>query len=95
MRRLLVLSFLLATGCADGSPYCALPEDATGRLVAYCGNPRQEPVCDRPGMEAHYEESGTGLHLVGGERAGCSIEDAITCPLGTVGEPYCITDPEL
>ena len=54
-RTLPALALTLAIGCADGGPYCGLPADATGRLVAYCGNPRQEPVCDMPGMEAHFE----------------------------------------
>ena len=96
MTRLLpALALTLAVGCADGGPYCGLPADATGRLVAYCGNPRQEPVCDMPGMEAHFEEGPAGIILVGAERAGCSSDDVITCPAGTTGEAYCITDPEL
>jgi len=90
-----LLVFLFCWGCADGAPYCGLPEDATGRLVAYCDNPRAEPVCDLPGEEAHFEMEAMGLRLVGGLRAGCSTDDVIVCPMGTVGESYCITDPEL
>ncbi len=95
MVRLLALAFVLSLGCSDGSPYCGLPEDLTGRLVVYCDSPRDEAVCDLPGEEAHYEMGATGLYLAGGLRAGCDIDDEISCPLGTVGEAYCITDPEL
>jgi len=94
MRPLLAIACLLAAGCAD-TPYCGLPEDATGRLIAYCDNPRAEPVCDLPGEEAHYEMGALGLRLVGGLRAACGIDDEIACPMGSVGEAYCITDPEL
>lgn len=95
MRRLLPLAFLLSLGCADGAPFCGLPLDATGRLVPYCDNPRDEPVCDLPGMEAHYEMGAMGLLLVGGARASCNMDDEIACPLGTVGEAFCLRDPEL
>lgn len=95
MPRRLLLIALLVPGCADGAPYCGLPEDATGRLVAYCGNPRQEPVCDYPGMDAHYEDGASGLVLIGGARASCDAEDEIACPTGTEGPAYCLTDPEL
>lgn len=93
MRRLALV--LLASGCAASGPYCGLPADATGRLIPYCGNPRQEPVCNLPGMEAHYEMGSSGLVLVGAERAACDADDEIVCPAGTVGEAFCITDPEL
>lgn len=94
-RRLSFLLVLLVAGCADAGPYCGLPEDATGRLVPYCGNARAEPVCDFPGEEAHYEMGATGLVLVGGARASCDSNDEIACPMGTVGEAFCLTDPEL
>jgi len=93
-RALLVLVALAAFGC-DNGPYCGQPADVTGRLIPYCDDPRQEPVCDEPGMEAHYEDTAMGVRLVGGRRAICDIEDEIVCPMGTVGEAYCITDPEL
>ena len=94
MRWLPLLLFVASWGCQP-SPYCGLPADATGRLVAYCDNPRREPVCDLPEMMAHFEDSGRGLVLVGGERARCDATDEVACPPRTVGEPYCITDPEL
>ncbi|MCA9604585.1 MAG: hypothetical protein KC619_03260 [Myxococcales bacterium] len=95
MARRLFLFALLATGCMDAGPYCGLPADATGRLVPYCGNARAEPVCSYPGQEAHYEMGAAGLLLVGGERASCGADDEITCPMGTEGEAFCLTDPEL
>ncbi|MCB9592545.1 MAG: hypothetical protein H6719_07425 [Sandaracinaceae bacterium] len=95
MRRLWWLGALALVGCGSADPYCGLPADATGRLIAYCGSPREEPVCNEPGQEAHYEMGATGLVLVGGQRASCGIDDEIVCPVGTVGEAFCITDPEL
>ena len=47
------------------------------------------------GVQARFEEGEMGIRLVGGERAGCNTEFEVVCPLGTVGEPRCITDPEL
>ena len=95
MQRLCLVAILCALGCGSGEPYCGLPEDATGRLIAYCGSPREEPVCNEPGQEAHFEMGGSGLVLVGGQRASCSSDDEVVCPTGTIGEAFCITDPEL
>ncbi len=61
----------------------------------YCENPREEAVCDEPGMEARFESGAMGLRLVGGQRALCDANDVVVCPPGTVGVPYCILDPEL
>jgi hypothetical protein len=81
-------------GCSD-APYCSEFVDMTGRSVAFCPSPRADPVCDRPGEEAHFEMSAGGFMLVGGDYARCSVEEVVTCPMGTVGVPYCVTDPEL
>jgi len=94
LRWLLPLIVLAGVGCANG-PTCGLPLDATGRLVVYCDNPRDEGVCDEPGQQAHYESGAMGVQLVGGQRASCDVNDVVVCPAGTVGEAYCITDPEL
>ncbi|HHH28555.1 MAG TPA: hypothetical protein ENK57_09440 [Polyangiaceae bacterium] len=88
------LALAASAGCAP-PPYCGLPADATGRLVAYCDSPRDQPVCDEPDAEAHFEEGARGIQLVGGRVASCSSDDELVCPPGTVGEPYCITDPQL
>jgi len=95
MRWLILLGALMCIGCGTGNPSCGLPADATGRLIVYCDDPRQEGVCDEMGMEAHYESGAMGVQLVGGQRASCDADDQIVCPMGTVGDPYCITDPEL
>ncbi|MFK7985442.1 MAG: hypothetical protein AB8I08_05385 [Sandaracinaceae bacterium] len=85
----------MLSGC-DNGPYCGEFEDMAGRRVAFCPNPRQDPVCDLPGEEARFEEGpGGGLTLVGGERGSCNAEGIVVCPMGTIGEPYCITDPQL
>jgi hypothetical protein len=93
--RVLLGVFVFALGCGSGAPYCSEFLDATGRPIVYCPDGRQDPVCDYPGETAHFEEGEMGITLVGGERAGCNTEFEVVCPLGTVGEPYCITDPEL
>ena len=98
--RWLALAAVLAAclsllGCGDGSPYCGLPADITDRLAVYCDDPRSDPVCDYPGETAGFEDTASGLRLVGGEFAACNFDDEVECPPGTVGEPYCIVDPEL
>ena len=96
MRRVWIpLALLAAAGCGPDY-YCSEFDDATGRPVVFCSNPRAEPVCDLPGDEARFEEDPEmGLVLVGAERAECSSEREVVCPMGTVGDPYCIIDPEL
>ncbi|MGE0791365.1 MAG: hypothetical protein AB7S26_37165 [Sandaracinaceae bacterium] len=82
-------------GCTGPEAYCGLPQDITMRLTAYCSDIDSDPVCDYEGQEAHYEDTPSGLRLVGGAPATCDMDDAIVCPGGTVGEPRCIRDPEL
>jgi hypothetical protein len=93
MRR--VLFVLVLAGCGGSDPYCSEFVDITGRPAAFCPDSRQDPVCDYAGQRAHFEERDMALELVGGERATCTVELEVVCPMGTVGEPYCITDPEL
>lgn len=99
MRKLIsvgALALLLGgLGCGSNDPYCGEFDDSTGRAIAYCPNPRQDPVCDEPGDEAHFEEGTAGWMLVGGAYARCDEDREVACPTDTVGEPYCITDPEL
>ncbi|MBX3276201.1 MAG: hypothetical protein KF729_38465 [Sandaracinaceae bacterium] len=97
MRALFALSVALSSLVAGCRPslFCGQPRDATGRLVPLCENQREEPVCDEPGSMARYEEGLSGLVLVGGQRALCDGDDVVICPAGTVGEPYCLLDPEL
>lgn len=85
----------LTHGCAQENPYCALPADATSRLTPYCRGIHDVALCDLPGEVAHFEETGVGLRLVGGVHATCDAADEIVCPPGSVGEPYCVRDPEL
>ncbi len=94
-RFLLSLPLFLFFACGGNEPYCSEFVDATGLAAAYCPGPRDEPVCDYPGERAHFEEGPMGISLVGGARASCNREDEVVCPTGTVGDPYCITDPEL
>ena len=96
LRVLLVLGALaLGSACGPDGPYCGLPADITNRLTVYCPSDAEDPVCDFPGMEAHYEDTASGLRLVGGELATCDTDDNAACPPGTVGEPRCLPDPEL
>ena len=95
MRRFFLLGVLTCLGCGTGEPTCGLPVDATGRLVVYCDNPRENAVCDEPGMEARYESGAMGFRLVGGRLASCDASDEVICPVGTEGPPYCVLDPEL
>lgn len=91
----LALPAIIAAGCGN-DPYCGLPLDATGREVVYCPGVRDVAVCDLEGQRAHYEESSRGRYeLVGASRATCTADSEVVCPAGTVGSPYCITDPEL
>ncbi len=96
MRRFVVLLALAAPACGGNDPYCGLPLDVTGREVIYCPGVHDTPVCDLEGMHTHFEVSATGRReLVGGVHATCDEEGEVTCPAGTMGEAYCITDPEL
>jgi hypothetical protein len=92
--RLLSLA-LFAAACGSDAPYCSEFIDISGRPTVYCPNARQDPVCDLEGDHARFVEGPMGLELVGAERATCNVEEVVICPPGTVGEPYCITDPEL
>lgn len=87
------VGFVLAA-CSD-APFCGAINDATGRPVVFCPGPRDEPVCDFEDDRARFELGRNGYALVGGARASCSTERRVVCPPGTVGEPYCLLDPEL
>lgn len=91
----LVLLALGAAGCGSNDPYCGEFVDITGRAAVYCPGVRDDPVCDLEGQRAHFEETSSGLRLVGGARPTCNAQFEVVCPDGTVGEAYCITDPEL
>lgn len=94
MQRLWIAIALTVLGCSN-APYCGEFVDATGRPVVYCPGPRDEPVCDFPDDQARFEVGLRGYTLVGGLRASCNSEREVVCPAGTVGEAYCILDPEL
>lgn len=91
MRRAL---FVLLLGCSN-DPLCSEWVDATGYPAAYCPSMDQTPVCDAPGEEARFEESGGEVVLIGGDDAQCTMSFELECPPGTTGEPYCLTVPRL
>jgi hypothetical protein len=64
----------------------------SGRGIALCHDPMQTPVCDAPGMTAHYEMATMGYLLVGGETASCDSSNQVVCTDRTV-TPHCVVNP--
>lgn len=92
---LLALPLLASLAGCGPDYYCSDFDDATGRAVAFCDDPRQSPVCNLPGEEARFEEGTRGTELTGAEYATCDEAREVVCPFGTVEPPFCITEPEL
>ncbi len=86
---------LFAVACGSNEPYCGDYVDITGRAAAYCPGPRDDPVCDLPGQQAHFGDGTLGLELQGGARATCDADFHVACPTGTTGPAYCLRDPSL
>ena len=94
MRRLLLLSLVVLGACASPPAYqCSTPTDLGGRGIPLCQRGTDNPVCDDPGMTAHYEATPMGGYtLVGGTTADCDTSNQVVCPDRTE-TPRCIAQP--
>ncbi len=94
MRRFLLVSVTVLGACASPPNYsCSSPTDLGDRGIALCSHGTDNPVCDSPGMTAHYEENPMGGYsLVGGTTADCDVNNQVVCPDRTE-TPRCIAQP--
>lgn len=85
---------LAIVGCAAPPPLsCSQPVDMAGRRIALCTDPASTPVCDDPGVTAHYEEQAAGVHaLVDGTIARCDSSGQVVCA-DPSESPYCLARP--
>lgn len=85
---------LMACACASPPAYqCSSPTDSSGYGIALCHDPMQTPVCDDPGVTAHYQMNTMGGYtLEDGAPADCDTSDQVVCP-DRMAAPHCITQP--
>ncbi len=93
MRRVVLVTTILAA-CASPPPIaCTTPIDSSGRGLPLCHAANDTPVCDTPGATAHYEMNALGGYsLTGGTTAACDDSNQVVCADRTIS-PHCITQP--
>lgn len=69
---------LLLSGCSAGVS-CTDTVDVTGRPFVVCADAMDIAICDDPGRFAFFQETPTGLVLVDGVLATCTLEGEVEC----------------